>query len=84
MQQLGRAQLGQCCHVGRGGQGQSNDVSAGQGRSQRHGLAGQGRQVIARLIGQNKNRGTHLLRHVTSPPKGCSRPERARPRRRPE
>ena len=60
------------------------DVGRGQGRGQRHGLSGQGRQVIAHLVGQNENRRTHLLRHVTSPPKGCSRPERARPRRRPE
>ena len=84
VQKLGRAQLGQRSHVGRGGQGQGDDVGGGQGGGQRHGLSGQGRQVIAHLVGQNEDRGTHLLRHVTSPPKGCSRPERARPRRRPE
>ena len=84
MQQLGRAQLRQGGHVGSGGQGQGDDVGGGQGRGQRDRLASQGRQVIARLIGQNEDRGIHLLRHITSPPKGCSRPEHAHPRRRPE
>ena len=84
VQDAGGTQLCQGSRVGDGGDGQRDHVAGGQRRRERHRLARQGRQAGPGLVGQDEDRGMHLLRHVTSPPKECSQPARDRPRRHPE
>ena len=84
VQDAGGTQLCQGSRVGDGGDGQRDHVTGGQRRRERHRLARQGRQAGPGLVGQDEDRGMHLLRHVTSPPKECSQPARDRPRQRPE